>query len=279
MFEQPHGFSGLTLGGGDRIICQSFPPPARVAAYCYGPMNLKFEQTAGQAIVYDADCIQQPAKELFDPAYWQQRGAVRRVAAGRGNTLILDTAFGLLVLRAYLRGGWAARCSRERYLFTGFDRSRPVLEMRILAELTRLGLPVPQPVAGLCSKHGPTYTAALLTRCISPAQPLAELLDSDRVALPDWVRIGRCIRRFHAAGVVHPDLNVRNILLGPRTDSRSDVYLVDFDRARLRNGAARVQRAGLQRLRRSLQKAWPDHRQGDLQACWAGLLQGYNGQG
>jgi len=239
-------------------------------------MNLKLEQTALSAIVYDADCIQQPALSLFDPAYWRSIGAVRQTAPGRGHALMLDTTYGPLVMRSYRRGGWAARFSHDRYLFTGFSRSRSLMEMRLLADCVRLGLPVPQPVAGLCLRHGLTCSAALLTRRIMPAYTLADLLDRQSVREIEWLRTGRCIRRFHDAGVVHPDLNVRNILFGEHGGSRDDVYLIDFDRAYFHVGSRRPFRAGLNRLHRSLQKTWPMSGKRALENCWAQLIAGYN---
>jgi 3-deoxy-D-manno-octulosonic acid kinase len=241
-------------------------------------MNLKLEQTASSAIVYDADCIQQPTLSLFDPPYWRSIGAVRETAPGRGHALMLDTTYGPLVMRSYRRGGWAARVSHDRYLFTGFGRSRSLMEMRLLADCIRLGLPVPQPVAGLCLRHGLTCSAVLLTRRIMPAFTLADLLDPRSGPEPDWLRMGRCIRRFHDAGVVHPDLNVRNILFGEHGGSRDDIYLIDFDRAYIYIGSRRPFRAGLRRLHRSLKKTWPAARRRPLENCWTQLIRGYNNE-
>lgn len=239
-------------------------------------MNLKFEQTGSRAIVYDADCMQQPGRELFDAEYWRRSGAISATAPGRGHALMLETPFGPAVMRACLRGGWAARLSRDRYLFTGFDRCRPLTEARMLAQLSRMGLPVPQPLAAQCLRHGLAYTGVLLTRRLMPAVPLADLLADGAQIMPDWFLIGRCIRRFHDAGVVHPDLNVRNILLGEHGGGQGDIYLVDFDRAFFRHGSRRRFRANLGRLRRSLLKSWPAGRARELRACWEQLIKGYN---
>jgi len=239
-------------------------------------MNLKSEQTASFAIVYDADRIQQPEQMLFEEAHWRRIGAVRGTAAGRGNVLFLDTGFGPAVLRAYLRGGFAAHISRDRYLFTGFSRSRPLREMRMLAECTRLGLPVPEPIAGRCVRHGLSYSAELLTGQIAPAQSLADLLDRPSGLEPDWFRTGRCIRRFHNAGVVHPDLNARNLLYGERGGRNDDIYLIDFDRACFCNKADSRFSASLRRLHRSLSKFWPPGEQGTLETCWKQVMKGYN---
>ena len=242
-------------------------------------MNLKYEQTGLHAIVYDADQIEQAGEYLFDPAYWQQNNAITRTASGRGTALMLETPFGPAVLRTYLRGGWAARFSRSRYLFTGFDRSRPVAEMRLLARLWCSGLPVPQPLAAYCRRQGITCSGALLTRRISKARTLADQLEELTPGHPGWCLIGACIRKFHDAGVIHPDLNASNILLRDRNGEPGQVFLVDFDRASVRRAGKRDCKANLDRLDRSLRKIWPALRMGGLSECWAELIKGYNEAG
>jgi 3-deoxy-D-manno-octulosonic acid kinase len=224
-----------------------------------------------QVIVYDADRIQQPGPELFDPAYWEGRSAVAGRAAGRGSALLLDTAIGPAVLRQYLRGGWPARFSPDRYLFTGYERSRPLAEFRMLADLTAMGLPVPAPLAALCARQGLSYRGWLLMERIVHVTPLADLISerADDDAL--WRRCGAMIRRFHTAGVVHADLNARNILVG----EGERIHLVDFDRGRVAEGDHAAFRANLARLRRSLEKLWPDLVRGSLESCWDQLLSGY----
>ena len=68
------------------------------------------------------------------------------------------------------------------------------------------------------------------------------------LSLTQWVAIGRVIRRFHDAGVHHPDLNAHNILLTP-----SEVYIIDFDRGTLRKRGWWADTT-LVRLYRSLEK-------------------------
>jgi 3-deoxy-D-manno-octulosonic acid kinase len=63
-----------------------------------------------------------------------------------------------------------------------------------------------------------------------------------------WQNIGATIGRFHAAGVHHVDLNANNIML-----AGDAVYLIDFDRGRLR-GRGRWEDEVIARLRRSLDK-------------------------
>lgn len=224
------------------------------------------------AIVYDADRIQQPEPALFDPLCWERSGRLTGRAVGRGSALLLDTEFGPAVLRQYLRGGWPARFSRDRYVFTGFSRSRPMAEFRMLAELAAAGLPVPEPLAALCDRHGLVYRGWLLTRRLLQVSPLADRLAERSADKALWLRIGRVIRSFHDAGVVHADLNARNILLG----TGDDVYLVDFDRARISAGDARAFAKNLTRLERSLQKLWPAAQRERLEPRLGDLLSGYD---
>lgn len=237
-------------------------------------MQLKLQVTGSRAIVYDADRVQQPGSDLFNPDYWQQAGAISGKAQGRGNALLLETPFGPAVLRHYLRGGFAARFSRERYLFLGYSRSRPIAEANMLARLEALGLPVPEVLGAICSRHGLVYTGALLTRRIPAATPLVDLLAARGEPGQLWIKIGACIRRFHSAGVYHADLNVRNILV----DGQQRVWLIDFDRARMLDANHKDLAGNLERLKRSLHKAnvlTLPH----LENCWNDLMMGYRGVG
>lgn len=224
-------------------------------------------QQESRAIVYDGDVLTAAGTTLFDAEYWRAKGAVEGDAPGRGTSLFIRAPFGEVVLRRYLRGGWVARLSRDRYLFTGLARARPFREFHLLRRLREAGLRVPAPVAALCERHGPFYRAALMTRRIPGAHPLAERLDDPGL---DWGRLGHELRRFHQAGVDHADLNARNILLEART---GDAWLLDFDRSRFTPGRPVDGRANLSRLRRSLRKLWPGG--GDPEPAYRALLAGY----
>ena len=81
------------------------------------------------------------------------------------------------------------------------------------------------------------------------------------------------IRRFHAAGIDHTDLNIHNILL----DDAGQSWLIDFDKCS-RRAAGDWQQANLARLQRSLRKE--KGKQPSLhwdESHWAMLLSGYHG--
>ncbi len=238
-------------------------------------MKPRAHKLDSRIIVYDADSIAQANSQLFDEEGWKQSGSLVGTAEGRGSALLLETTFGPAVLRRYLRGGWAARFSRDRYFFTGYQRSRPVAEFNILVRLQALGLAVPHPLAAQCKRDGLFYTGALLTRRIENVVPLADLLGHQAAAGELWPAVGKCIHGFHKNGVVHADLNARNILI----QGTNTVYLIDFDRARIANGARNLFESNLRRLRRSLDKLWPGDQEAQLQVAWSRFLEAYRAEG
>ena len=224
------------------------------------------------AIIYDASTMKLPDARYFTPEYWAGRDALWGEAIGRGSAWFIDAPFGAVVLRRYLRGGWAAKLSRSAYFFSTVERSRPFREFDVLASLYELGLPVPRPLAALCEHHGNISSGALITARIEGARTLADLLPGDQSSAEMWSDVGKCIRRFHQAGVWHADLNTRNILL----DGRSQVFLIDFDRARLTPGKAVNGENNLARLNRSLVKLWPVSQKTRLQPAWDSLMAAYH---
>ncbi len=228
-----------------------------------------------QAIVYDASLMDDPPAAYFSVDFWKAKQLLKGKAVGRGSAWFIAAPFGPVVLRQYLRGGWAAWFSRRSYWFTTVERSRPFREYHILVDLFAAGLPVPRPVAALCEFRGLVSQGALITSQIPSARPLADVLQggyrTGPVSAGFWEMLGKCLRKFHAAGVWHADLNARNILIN--TDG--DIFLIDFDRARFKPGRVVRGRGNLKRLRRSLLKIWPVEGAVDLQTAWAQLETGY----
>ena len=212
-------------------------------------MQERTHHDAEGAILFDADVSPQVGHDWFAPDYWRGRGALRTQAGGRGGVAIVATPAGECVLRHYRRGGLVAALMGDRYLWTGAGRTRPFAEFRLLAEIGRLELPGPAVVAARYRRHGLFYSADLITRRIANAQTLAECLATGRLDGELAEEVGALVARFHRAGVWHADLNAHNVLVTPGA-----LYLIDFDRGRLRIPAAGWQQANLQRLRRSLLK-------------------------
>jgi 3-deoxy-D-manno-octulosonic acid kinase len=217
-------------------------------------IDARLQATDDGAILFDAGAAAQAGDERFDPAWfdpehWRPRGRVNRLGAGRGAAMCVTVGESNWVLRHYHRGGMVARVLGDRYLWNGAERTRGFAEFRLLAELARRGLNVPQPIAARYRRSGAHYRADLITRYIESAQTLAERVRTGSVDAADAARIGACIAEFHSAGAYHADLNAHNILLEAQR-----VWLLDFDRGALRTPSRSWQNANLARLHRSLLK-------------------------
>lgn len=212
-------------------------------------MHEGMHEDATGAILFDVAASSQVDHGWFEPEHWRRRDALRTQAGGRGGVSVITTPAGEAVLRHYRRGGAVARLMGDRYLWTGADRTRPFCEFRLLRELARLDLPAPAVIAARYCRHGFFYSADLITRRIADARTLAECLAARKLDSRLAAATGDLVARFHRAGVWHADLNAHNVLV-----TAAQLYLIDFDRGRMRSPDAGWQRANLQRLRRSLLK-------------------------
>ena len=236
-------------------------------------MRIQYWHEGVHHVLHDAGALPQPRPELFDPFHWEAAGRVAGRAEGRGRVVFVrgglhDEVF---ALRHYRRGGQIGRFIEDTYLWLGLAQTRAWREFALTCELFAKGLPVPRPIAAHVERYGLAYTADLLTLRIPTAEPLADVLRAGAMPPAHWTLLGKTIRRFHAAGVRHDDINARNIL----RDARHTFHLIDFDRARLLPQGP-WQEQNLARFRRSLDKfkaadAAFHFEEGD----WNALLSGY----
>jgi 3-deoxy-D-manno-octulosonic acid kinase len=235
-------------------------------------MQEQLREEADGAILFDAEASPQVDADWFVPERWRERGALRSQAGGRGGVQIIATPAGECVLRHYHRGGMVAALMGDRYLWRGADATRCFAEFRLLAEIVRLGLPGPAPIAARYRRHGPFYRADLITRRIADAQTLAECIAGRQLDAELARETGALVARFHRAGIWHADLNAHNVLV-----TSAELHLIDFDRGRLRAPAEGWRLANLQRLHRSLVKlSRPGHEIGVFERdIWKPLLYGY----
>ena len=184
-----------------------------------------------------------------DPAWFDghRPGAEPVGEGGRQAAWFVDGAHGRAVLRHYRRGGLRARLGRESYLWLGESQVRAYAEVRVLDHLRRAGVRVPEPLGAAYWRAGAgmTYRNAILVARIEGAQALASRLDQ-----ADPAPVAQALAAMHAAGVWHADLNAYNILF----DADDQVWLIDFDRARLGAVSAGQAQKNWLRLRRSLVK-------------------------
>jgi 3-deoxy-D-manno-octulosonic acid kinase len=235
-------------------------------------MQEQLHQDAEGAILFDATASPQVDADWFVPNYWRERGALRVQAGGRGGVQLIATPAGECVLRHYRRGGMVAALMGDRYLWRGADATRCFAEFRLLAEIARLGLPGPAPMAARYRRHGLFYRADLITRRIVDAQTLAECLAAGKLDAELARETGALVARFHRAGVWHADLNAHNVLV-----TSSTLHLIDFDRGRLRVPAEGWRLANLERLHRSLLKldAAAQGEEAFRTTVWTPLLDAY----
>jgi len=205
---------------------------------------------AGRHILYDSGSAFDPG--WFDAGERRRRGwPAEDAAAGRQRAEFFRAGGDEYLVKHYGRGGLPARLTEDRYLYIGWNRTRPFAEWRLLAALHRRGLPAPRPVAASFRRRGAAYTADLIVASCRPAQPLPALLRAAPLGEANWRAIGKTLRRFHDEGVWHADLNAHNVLVDK---DATYVVLVDFDRSRIRRAANRWKRANITRLERSLDK-------------------------
>ncbi|KPJ93997.1 MAG: hypothetical protein AMJ55_07075, partial [Gammaproteobacteria bacterium SG8_15] len=81
-------------------------------------MNAVQVKIDNRYILYDVDCIENPASFGFDANYWASRDAIIGFAEGRGTTFFVQYAGEDYVLRHYRRGGFIARLSTDQYIWT-----------------------------------------------------------------------------------------------------------------------------------------------------------------
>ena len=222
------------------------------------------------AILFDRKQLRQADPDWFLPDTWGDRARLVD-SGGRGGAWFVDAPFGPSLLRLYLRGGWAARVSRDKYVWHGANRTRSFEEFRLTRALLSKGLPVPKPIAARYVRDGLGYRAAILIERLPDVRTLA---DRAQVAGKDapWEEAGRLVARFHRAGLDHADLNAHNLLF----NAQGGGWMIDFDRGALRIPATGWREANLMRLRRSLLKSRGARSNAEVLQDYARLRRAYD---
>ncbi|KTC84907.1 3-deoxy-D-manno-octulosonic acid kinase [Legionella brunensis] len=206
----------------------------------------------------------------FQPSFWKEQ-AKSIANGGRGMAWFIDSPEGDFVLRLYGRGGMVVHFTKRAYFFVNRRFVRAFKEFHLLTKLHHAGLNVPRPIAASYHKIAYCwYHAEIIVERIVGALPFADYLSVKDETL--WRNVGRLLRRFHDYGVYHADLNCHNILVAD-----SDLYLIDFDKGRLRRGQT-WKKNNLKRLKRSIEKLTNTNCSDstDLSFLWEVLLSGYD---
>jgi len=177
---------------------------------------------------------------------------------GRGPVYAMPAGAGRWVVRPYRRGGSVmGPLLGDRHLRAG--ESRPLAEARASAEVLVRGIPTPRVLAGAVYPAGVFYRADLVTEYIADSENLAGAVVEATAGGPEerssaLVAAGHLLARMALAGVEHPDMNARNVLL-LRREGRLIAMLLDLDRCRVRGaGRGASSERMLRRLERSLER-------------------------
>jgi hypothetical protein len=185
---------------------------------------------------------------------WHRALASGAPASGRGVTAVVEGAPGSRWrLKAMRRGGRLAGIWRDRY---GSAR-RLVATLSASAEARARGVPTAEPVA-LIVEVGVNGFArgAMAFAEIEGSEDLARRAVRKTATRADFEATIGAVRAMHDRGVVHPDLNLGNVLLRAVSTSPPQVFLIDFDRASFTPGPLPFgpRQAALRRLERSCAK-------------------------
>ncbi|MDY3331014.1 MAG: 3-deoxy-D-manno-octulosonic acid kinase [Pelistega sp.] len=156
------------------------------------------------------------------------------------------------VLRQYRRGGLIGKLVKQSYWWSGADKTRPWQEFAVMDYLYQQDFPVPQPLAAMYVRQGFLYKGALITAKIVQAKTLVEYIE--HLAPTEFAdlaaKLTRVIERMHTLKVNHADLNAFNILI----DNQEQIYIIDFDKAKIEPSQGQWCQANYQRLERHLLK-------------------------
>ncbi|MGH7555847.1 MAG: lipopolysaccharide kinase InaA family protein, partial [Longimicrobiales bacterium] len=163
---------------------------------------------------------------------------------GRAATYHVDAPGGAWVVRHYHRGGAVARLLGDRYMRLGV--TRPVRELHASDRARARGVRTPRVIAIAIRNHGVFYRADIATEYIPDSADLAEVTfgvgrwhlphapaPALSLAVQAWDAAGTLVRDAARAGVVHGDLNLKNILIAGRSSSPR-AWLIDLDGCRIR---------------------------------------------
>jgi hypothetical protein len=141
-----------------------------------------------------------------------------------------------VVVKQFKNQGLKKRAERR------FRGSKAERSWRVAKELVRVGLATPEPLMWVESNEveGPSFFVAKLLEGAVEVRQFFRRLNEDSKAreFPQvddgafLARLGRLARRINDAGILYRDLSMGNVL-AVRSGDDVDLYLVDFNRARI----------------------------------------------
>jgi 3-deoxy-D-manno-octulosonic acid kinase len=168
--------------------------------------------------------------------------------AGRGGIKIIEVGGRKLVARKYAHGGLFRMFTGDLFL----DRRRAVEEAEVMNYLREKDFPVVTPFCVVAEKRAFAFRLHLVTVLEEGAVDLLRQLGISprRQRLRIAKQFAEALRRLEQAGVFHPDLHLRNVLLTPE----GKLVFLDFDRARRKAIGRRDMESMFRRLGRFVDK-------------------------
>jgi hypothetical protein len=204
-------------------------------------------------------------------ARWTELLAGDRPGPGRGVSTVVSLSSGRRVhLKQLRRGGALASMWRERFVGSG----RIARNLSVPLAAIERGVSTPSPVAVLIVPGPPGLDRGwLAVGEIAGAVDLRSRLAEAPPPGDDTLRaVLGVVRVAHDAGLVHPDLNIGNVMVRDRQDP-DRAWIIDLDGARIWSDPLPMRRriTELRRLERSYQKWFgPDGPLGgDVRRRWA----------
>jgi len=186
---------------------------------------------------------------------WAAAQPGRREFTGRGAAFGVTLGAQSVVVRHARHGGLLAPLLGDRF----WGEPRFYREAALSRTLARERVRTPAVLAGVCYRLGPCHRADVVTAAVDGAD-LVELFYG---AAPPWGAaraavlgaVGALVRRLHDAGFVHPDLQLRNLLVRGAGEARPEAWLLDVDTCRPMRADGDAERSrNLDRLYRSWAK-------------------------
>jgi 3-deoxy-D-manno-octulosonic acid kinase len=192
---------------------------------------------------------------------WAKNRSPRDTFTGRGEAYGVMLGPVPVVVRHARRGGMLARVLHDRYL----GAPRFLREIAMSRHLASAGIATPEVVAAVEYPAGIGHRADVATQRVD-GRDLATIFFGDDPPSPEarpiiLREVGKAVRRLHDGGFVHPDLQLRNVLIAPYPVTVSaalpnlTVYFLDVDTCRaVGRGDLASHRANVARFARSWAK-------------------------
>jgi tRNA A-37 threonylcarbamoyl transferase component Bud32 len=201
---------------------------------------------------------------------WAEAEPQPRALQGRGVVYVAELAEcgATVAVRHAWHGGLFAPLTGDRFLVP----TRAPREAAVSLTLRERGIHTPELLAYALYPAGPGMRRVdVCTRYVANAWDFGAVLGG----VAHGVERGAAERAIAAlmgqlakAGVVHPDLNVKNVLLVPGADSTPAAWLLDVDVVQFQHGLPlAIMRRNLRRLLRSIRK-WHSRHEVPLDGEW-----------